>query len=471
LESHVGRGPSFPTEPTPAYLNAARVVTETLYVSSSSGSDSNPGTLAAPLQTLAAVSARGSRIPGDRILLKAGDTWTESFSPPSIRSGFDETTFLGTYNSTLASRQTFWLASSEYTNTQAKALADGQDATTAAATAAERCRRLAWRDAMVAARDAADASSNWVRMEAYGSGANPAIDGGGTLTTGITIPDENGWRLLNIDVKNFTKFGIRVEVFGKGFLAEGCNISGITGSAVIYPPVGVFCPVGLVASNTIYNFTKNCTISSCGSPRWSTSCSYVFDDNPTCSVSNCESGYYQFCSKVLIRGGRITEMCQLPGYPLGGAGWLLSNVTDVFFEGVEIDHTHQSPDDGSPNHGDGVAVDFEDGVTNASFENCNFHDNAAPAFLFSRSGGHPNSGTMIVGCAITNNGTYGPSAKPAFVHNLLDSVGDIALFWNNTVHRAAAGQKLFALGGPPGQQTDTPPSHWLYGTDNIVSFP
>jgi len=139
----------------------------------------------------------------------------------------------------------------------------------------------------------------------------------------------------------------------------------------------------------------------------------------------------------------------------------------VITDTVEIDHNHQSPEDGNPIHGDGVGVDLEDGVANSTFINCNIHDNADAAFLFSHSSGHPNSGTMMVGNTIQNNGLKSPAAASAFVHNLLDSEGDQAVFLNKPVQRAAAGQKLFALGGPPGQLTDIPPAHWLYGSDIV----
>ena len=53
----------------------------TYYVSSSSGSDANPGTQTAPWKTLAKVyNSRSLFKPGDSILLKRGDTWNEIFN-------------------------------------------------------------------------------------------------------------------------------------------------------------------------------------------------------------------------------------------------------------------------------------------------------------------------------------------------------------------------------------------------------
>ena len=61
--------------------NVVVTVGATYYVSSSSGSDANAGTLAAPWRTLAKVSSSSSLFkPGDSILLKRGDTWNEQFN-------------------------------------------------------------------------------------------------------------------------------------------------------------------------------------------------------------------------------------------------------------------------------------------------------------------------------------------------------------------------------------------------------
>ena len=46
------------------------------YYVSAAGSDSNPGTLASPWQTLARAN-RATFRPGDRLLLRGGDTFTE----------------------------------------------------------------------------------------------------------------------------------------------------------------------------------------------------------------------------------------------------------------------------------------------------------------------------------------------------------------------------------------------------------
>ncbi len=98
---------------------------------------------------------------------------------------------------------------------------------------------------------------------------------------------------------------------------------------------------------------------------------------------------------------------------------------------------------------------------------------SALGFLFSKSGGHANSGTMVVGTTFTNNGTKAYSGTPITVHNLLDSVGDQAFFVGNASHRGFSStvNKLFAHGGPPGVLNDTPETHWLYGSDNTVAFP
>src|ERR1700727_394080 len=65
----------------------------TYYVSSSTGNDANSGTAAtAPWQTIAHVNGQ-SFLPGDSILLKRGDVWNESLTPPSSGSSGNPITF------------------------------------------------------------------------------------------------------------------------------------------------------------------------------------------------------------------------------------------------------------------------------------------------------------------------------------------------------------------------------------------
>jgi hypothetical protein len=456
------------------------------YVSSSSGSDENPGTEAEPWKTLGRVNRMTFAAPA-HVWLMAGDVWHESLLPQGS-GAFDEATFLATYDSTLNLQQAVCLAGSQFSDMQTILLAAGADSTTASDTATEWCRRLAVRAAMGAARDAADMTSSWITIDMYGTGPNPLIAPGESATVGIQFPLRDwtgGWKIRNVDVHDTTMYGIRAEVLVdhsptgvvKGLWTENCHIDNVTGGVVKNPPkpydlaTASFCPVGLIATGIDYVFSRNDVITNTGSPRWITGDNYVLDENLTCDNSVTESNYYQFSSKVVVNGGRVTNLCNPPGYPYGGAGILLSNITDVVFDSVEIDNNHVSPDDGNPNHGDGVGVDFEDGVVNGTFKDCLVHDNSDGAFLFSRSGGHLNSGTMIVGCTLANNGTKSYAAAPVLVHHLLDSASDHAVFAKNTSRRGAAGQKLFAVGGPPGRLTDTPPPHWLYGTDNVVSFP
>jgi hypothetical protein len=72
----------------------------TYYVSSSSGSDANPGTQTAPWRTLAKIdSSRSLFRPGDSILLKRGDTWVEEFDIPSQAGASGTPITYGAYGS------------------------------------------------------------------------------------------------------------------------------------------------------------------------------------------------------------------------------------------------------------------------------------------------------------------------------------------------------------------------------------
>lgn len=58
----------------------------TYYVSSSTGSDSNPGTLATPWKTIAKVNSK-TFLPGDTLLFKRGDVWKEGITMGFTESG------------------------------------------------------------------------------------------------------------------------------------------------------------------------------------------------------------------------------------------------------------------------------------------------------------------------------------------------------------------------------------------------
>ena len=64
----------------------------TYYVSSSSGSDANPGTQRQPFQTVAKVNGL-SLNPGDAVYFKRGDTWNEQLIPPASGTAGSPITF------------------------------------------------------------------------------------------------------------------------------------------------------------------------------------------------------------------------------------------------------------------------------------------------------------------------------------------------------------------------------------------
>jgi Right handed beta helix region len=83
------------------------------YVDATLGSDANDGSLATPWQTLAYVSAQ-SFLPGDQILLKCGETWTDPLTISD--SGISGSNILvGSYGSCTASNKPI-LSSTGVTN-------------------------------------------------------------------------------------------------------------------------------------------------------------------------------------------------------------------------------------------------------------------------------------------------------------------------------------------------------------------
>jgi hypothetical protein len=88
---------------------AARANATTYYVSSSAGNDANSGTSAsAAWQTIAHVNAQSFQ-PGDSVLLKRGDVWNESLTPPSSGSSGNPITF-DAYGTGPAPNLTGWYA-------------------------------------------------------------------------------------------------------------------------------------------------------------------------------------------------------------------------------------------------------------------------------------------------------------------------------------------------------------------------
>lgn len=77
-----------PTYAQPVWSDLAPALgAHVYYVSSSTGSDSNPGTAAAPFRTLARGYAALADQSPDQLLLKCGDTWNESFGAWHKSSG------------------------------------------------------------------------------------------------------------------------------------------------------------------------------------------------------------------------------------------------------------------------------------------------------------------------------------------------------------------------------------------------
>ncbi len=69
-----------------------------LYVSSSTGNDSNPGTQSQPLKTIAKViSLESSLTPGEQVLFKAGDVWQEELTLDNVNGSAGNRIIFGSY--------------------------------------------------------------------------------------------------------------------------------------------------------------------------------------------------------------------------------------------------------------------------------------------------------------------------------------------------------------------------------------
>ncbi len=444
-------------------------------MSDSSGNDSNQGTLAAPLKTLAAAAARGPFGPGSSIALKAGDTWiNQTLAVPSgTRGRYAENVWDSTYASTLATQQAAYIAGTATpplslpTFAQAKTARLNAGALDAEATAdaTEYCRRLAVTDAVIAAHTAAnsatDAANWWVTIGRYGTGANPIIDGAvagvNTLQFGIDLSGADthyrgGVKIDNVDVRNCLVAGIRAETgvanSQRGlWVTPGTKVSDITGVAfngtthtlnTPIPGYNHFTALGIDVVGVRNACLDGVTITNTDTPYF-----MIFGDEGLARNVTTSHSYYlhpyfgEFAARCVCSGGLSEFMCDI-GIASGRAGMFTAITTDcVIFSGLEL----------SNNRGNGL--DFEGHLRGATLFACNVHHSESAAFLeFTNTG--QNQGTMIVGCSFSNNPTC--TTCDAGVPNLMQTGGGAVITENkmlwlyNTVVKKSGHVNLFAGG-------------------------
>lgn len=484
-----------------------------VFVSSSTGSDSNAGTSPlAPWATLAKVQSFNIQ-PGARVFCKCGDTWAESFAPTG-NGNYALSTWTSTFNSTLAANTATYQGGAVFSTYKSILLADGLSDSEATTDANDYCTRIAREDAIRAAHAAADSASTWIIMDSYGSGARPKIAPGGAAQYGINFPAAwtGGWKIRNIDIDACQVCGIHAEIVGvnpelrkaHGLWFENLKITNITGGSIdttgTYPGniAGYIGLMGEGICTTHINQIKvsNVECTNLDSPAlffgadglWITGCnfhdSYVGGlfiqglGNATPLITGV--AYVTPCSNVLIESTTITNSGATTGYAKGVGGIVFSNTRDFSVYNTEIKTTQL-------NIADGVAIDFEgnnnpdiNGETvpwTGMIRSCNFHDNKGAAFLNNSivaHGSNPISRIFFHANHFTNNALSGSGvALPAIIGQRTGLSDNHYVFTSNDIGLAAATSKLF--GGDSANayspMTDTPPAGFTYGPSNTKHFP
>lgn len=465
-------------------------------MSSSSGSDSNSGTSSStPWKTLAKVG-QYRYVGGYQILLKSGDTWTnETLNLYNSGSGnFAGALWDSTYSSTLASQQTAYgngtATPPAGAPTQAQMqtlLAVSETAGNATTDATEYARRLSVRDALLAARNAARSSSQWITIGSYGTGAAPILDGTATTMIGIDLSGPSrqylgGWKIDNIEVKNYIWTGIRASNSTQGakrgiWVTSTVSVHNITGYVFNTTPpytyggvVGsyFFMPSALDVTG-VANIDISGTYNNNDMPVLASACDKSVIDGVIAVSSNYNSMYFDLGSTTLFQNNTLDGMCNGPGLVTGSTGIIYSNASDIIVYNNEIKNI-------PVRHQDGSAVDFEASILKGLFLANNFHDNGdAPIELLANPGSE--QWTMIVGNTLTNNGigyTANTHAAGVFYNYASPDTLDHIIFVNNTITRPTSPQQshifssrnvTFADGPTIGTLWTNNP---IFGPDNTV---
>lgn len=476
-------------------LKVPALVSGNLYVSSSTGSDTNPGTISAPFKTLAKVAQLGMFAPGASILLKCGDTWTnETLNLYDRGAGwFASGAYDLAYNSTLASQISGYAAGTATPPAGAPTQAQMQTLLTVSETAGqattdatEYARRLSVRDALIAARNTARSNSLWITIGSYGAGAAPILDGTGTTMIGIDLSGPNrtyqgGWKVDNIEVKNYKWCGIRAtnatQGLGRGvWITSTVSVHNITGyvfNTTLPYTYGVvagsyfFMPSALDVTG-VNNADVSGTYNSNDMPVLASACSKSVIDGVSATNSNYESLYFDAAaSTTLFQNCLLDGMCNGPGLPTGSTGIIYSNSTDVILYNNEIRNVPKRTQDGT-------AVDFEASVIKGLFLANNFHDNADAAIELLANPGSEQY-TMIIGNTLTNNG-IGYAANThggvVFVNYAPPDTLDHIILVNNTITKATSPVQSWLFSARNTTLTNTMTDIWsqnpIFGPDNTV---
>lgn len=464
------------------------------YYVSAAGNDSADGLSPATAWKTLTRASQMRYVPGASILLRAGDTWARDTLSLQGSGTFDSATYESTFSSSYASALSAYLAGTAYSDMHAILISDGASTADADDRANAYCQRLAFRDAVPVARDAADSSSTWITVGKYSTGANPVIAPAQAQQVAISIDraSTGGWKIQNVNINGGLIAGIhQYPTFGtsaNGLWIEGCTITGVTGmgpESPPYPYVHIFSS-GIATTMVNYVFIVGGEINACDSPAWVSGAHVTMVDAANWHHSVLDHPMFLWCQPIwsgqtpgvrltdlLIRNTTIDHMCTT-GYKQGAAGLFLGAVTRVVIYNSTISNTIRNT-----NIPDGIGIDFEYNCIDVALLSSNVHDNANAVFLMFQNPvavvlpptgyGNLDSGTIVADNTFSNNGTFNPTGFPALVRATGTSQDKI-VWARNTITRAAPTQKLFSDANQiPGNLTDTPQATWFFGADNVVT--
>ena len=359
----------------------------TYYISASEGNDNNDGwTASTAFKTAAPLNAL-TLYPGDNVLLKRGDVFTDMHLKP-----------VGSGNPT---------------------------------------------------------GNQWITIDAYGTGANPLLQNGGTVLPAISLSSGQtmqGYRIRNIDVNNY-QLGIVSRKAGlnapfRDLVIDGCSFTNIT-DGTPFNGVNGQKPEGAdLAWAFFLEFIDGAEISNITIDRTDSPCkvvgSNVTIDNlysnealtqgmmlysfPDYTVINNSNPPPVVDGNIVVQNSVITNVGDL-GFWLGSCGIILCNTRDSVIKDTEISYVKNS----GYAH-DGCALDWETYNINCTIENVYAHDNDG-AFLLSME--HNDSTQNTVGMSTGNRIINSVSIN----NGKRDAYGETS-FFNVFSHLKGAGQKI-----------------------------
>lgn len=434
---------------------------------------------------------------------------------------FDVGTYTSTFNSTLATSTATYTGDGTRTTYKAVLVADGLSSGAADPVADAYVSYLARADAIQAAFAAADASAStkWITIQSYGSGARPVIQpnpaGVGTRVSCIRFNTHTwagGVKIKGVDCDTPYVAGITNDL-GRGSLtphAEGLwiedvHVTNASGEPTPTPPnqyPGVVAPYtqfvasGITTTNLDYQVWKNVEIdhSDAAAWMWGAQQTWITGANmhdlyveplTIGGLTNQPAPSYclTFVENLLFESSTINNVAQTvapisgngPGFLKGEAGFVFAHAENSIIRGNTISNINLV-------HADGIAIDYEGrcvtiGGTPSHWttliKDNTFTSVKGPVWLDNDSTSDASSMMLWDNNTGTSVGSSGGFSNPIFT-GTRTVVTDPRYVTRSNLARGSAIQKIFGGSStlPYSPTSDTPiPTGMSFGTSNVVHFP